>query len=114
MRRAPRTDANHTEVADAFEAMGCSVWKVKDVVDLVVGYGNLSFLVEVKDGKKPPSNQKLTPRAEKFRATWRGGMMLVRSEKDVADCVAKIRRWAHILHERLTLAPEEAPHGGAD
>lgn len=116
MRRARRVDANSTELCDAFERLGCSVWKVNDVVDVVIGYGGIAALVEIKNPKRPLSAQKLTPRCEKFRATWRGGMMLVKSEKDVEDCVAKIRRWAHILHERLALAPEDVPrsYGGTD
>src|SRR3990167_5597107 len=83
--RAKRTDANHTEIADAFEKVGFSVDKTNDLWDLTVGFGGLTRLVEVKDGKKPPSARKLTRREQKFHNTWTGGILLVTSVEQIPE-----------------------------
>lgn len=82
MTYARRTDRNQQEIIDAFEACG---WKVHDMSgtgggfpDLVVGKrgpdGKVREetvrMVEVKDGKKPPSARELTPPQVKFHAIW--------------------------------------------
>jgi hypothetical protein len=42
-------------------------------VDLLVGKGGRTLLVEIKDGKKPPSQRKHTPAQKAFLAEWLGG-----------------------------------------
>ena len=112
--RARRTDANHGEVAAAFERLGCSVWKVNDVVDLVIGYGGIAFLIEVKDGTKPPSAQKLTPREEKFRKSWTGGLYLIRNMQDVEKCVATMRSWVHGIQRKIMFETDVSKMSGPE
>jgi len=83
--RARRTDANHTAVAEAFEKAGFSVDKTNGLWDLTVGYGGITILVEVKDGSKPPSKQKLTDREKKFHGSWTGGIRLITKVEDVQE-----------------------------
>ena len=40
--------------------------------DLVVGYRGVLYLLEVKDGNKPPSKRRLTPDEQKFFNDWAG------------------------------------------
>ena len=83
MRRAARTDRNHAEVVKALRAVGASVADTSRVgggfPDLVVGMRGQSFLLEVKDGRKPPSARKLTPEQERFAAEWGGHWVCVTS-----------------------------------
>lgn len=72
IRRAARTDANHSAIVGCFMACGCEVQSLAavggGVADLLV-YHRASkrlMLVEVKDGKKPPSARKLTPDQEEW------------------------------------------------
>lgn len=65
MSRARRTDANHAEIMLALTALG---WYVHDTSrlgdgfpDLVAARGGVLRLVEVKDGTKSQSRQRLTP-----------------------------------------------------
>lgn len=64
MRRAARTDRNHTEIVDALRKAGCSVQSLaavgKGCPDLLVARNGQLWLMEVKDGSKPPSARELT------------------------------------------------------
>lgn len=83
MRRAARTDANHAEVVKVLRAGGCSVQSLAAVgdgcPDALVGRRGRNYLVEIKDGTKPPSARKLTPDQVKWHADWRGDVVVLDS-----------------------------------
>jgi Holliday junction resolvase len=87
-RFAVRRDANEGEIVAALEAIGCDVVRA-DVVDLIVGRGNLTMLIECKDGSKPPSARKLTPSQLKLQANWRGHYAVVTSPEEAIAVVTK-------------------------
>ena len=91
MRHAARTDANHAEIRDALRAAGCSVADTGSAgdgfPDLVVGLRSRNFLLEIKDGKKPPSARKLTDDQVKFHGAWRGQVHVVTSVQEAIDVV---------------------------
>lgn len=72
MRRAACTDANQPAIVKALEAIGATVWVIGQPVDLLVGYRGRNFVLEIKDGAKPPSKRKFTPAQVLFFASWRG------------------------------------------
>lgn len=90
MRRAARVDTNHAEVADALRAIGCTVEslaaKGQGVPDLLIGYRGRTILLEVKDGRRPPSERRLTEDQIKWHGAWRGGPLAV-----VCDVESAIR-----------------------
>lgn len=78
--RAARVDANAPEIVAALRAVGATVRVIiqgTGLPDLLVGYAGETYLLEVKDGKKPPSARKLTPDEQKFFDEWTGGPCLV-------------------------------------
>lgn len=78
MRRANRVDANQTQIVEALRACGAYVRIISQgegIPDLLVGYRGYTLLLEVKDGRKPPSDRKLTPAEEKFFMEWKGGLL---------------------------------------
>lgn len=80
MRRAARVDANQEQIVSAMRACGATVRVVTQgdgLPDLLVGYRGYTILMEVKDGRKPPSARKLTEEEEKFFANWTGGMLAI-------------------------------------
>jgi hypothetical protein len=85
--RPRRVDANQPEIVAAFRALGYSVAHTHMVgggfVDVIVGKGGRSFLIEIKDGSKPPSARKLTKDEAEFHAEWRGGVYVIASTDDV-------------------------------
>lgn len=83
--RARRTDANHSAIAEAFEKAGFSVHRTNGYWDLTIGFGGITLLIEVKDGTKPPSKRKLTPREAKFHSTWTGGIRIVKSVDEISE-----------------------------
>lgn len=84
---AKRTDSNQTEIVKLFRNLGCTVQILSDVgrgcPDLVIGMQGKNFLVEVKDGKKCLSAQKLTEHEQKFFDTWKGQVCIISSQDDL-------------------------------
>ena len=72
-RRAPRKDDNHHEIVDVFKKLGAHVEDVSMVegfCDVIVLHHRQVYMVEIKDGAKPPSKRKLTEGESKFAARW--------------------------------------------
>lgn len=69
MRKAARVDANQSEIVSTLRAAGAYVWIIGLPVDLLVGYNNQMYLVEVKNGSK----KHLTKLQQDFFANWTGG-----------------------------------------
>lgn len=92
-RRAARVDENQAQVVKAFRKLGCSVLiisQLKNCADLVCGKNGKNILVEVKDGRKPPSARKLTNGEQKFRDSWFGAAVTVESLDDVVRVVKEL------------------------
>lgn len=80
-----------------FERLDCSVLDVAGIpcgFDLIVGYKTQAILVEVKDGEKPPSAQKLTENEALAHLRWRGPKAIVKNN-DEAAAVANLLRRRH-------------------
>jgi hypothetical protein len=71
MRRAARVDANQAEIVKALRDAGAYVWIIGLPVDLLVGYNNHTFLVEVKDGPR----KRLTALQQDFFYNWSGSTL---------------------------------------
>jgi hypothetical protein len=80
--RAKRRDANHKSVLDFLRDQGWSVLDLADhgdgVPDAVCSRANVNrpgyttALLEIKDGSKPPSARKLTPKEQAVKDAWQG------------------------------------------
>lgn len=80
-RRAARIDANQPEIVKALRAVGACVQSLAavgdGVPDLLVGMRGETFLIEIKDGQRPPSERQLTADQIEWHAGWRGGRCVV-------------------------------------
>ena len=76
MRRAAKVDENQSEIVAALRQLGCSVQLLHSVgagwPDLMIGWRGEPFLLEIKDGKKPPSARKKTDAQVIWHDAWRG------------------------------------------
>lgn len=88
MRRAAKVDANQEQVVQALRAAGATVQTLaavgKGVPDLLVGYQGKTLLLEVKDGRRPPSERRLTEDQLVWHGAWRGGPLAVVDGVDAA------------------------------
>lgn len=105
MRLRGRRDANHKAIVDAFRRVGCSVLDLSNVgngcPDILVGVPSgrmlgegarwstaINLLVEIKDGTRMPSEQRLTEAEAAFIDGWRGaGVSVVKSLREAMDLV---------------------------
>jgi len=71
MRYAARVDANQEQIVSALRGAGAYVWIIGLPVDLLVGYKNHTFLVEIKTDSK----KRLTKLQTDFFENWCGGTL---------------------------------------
>lgn len=88
-----KVDRNQPEIVRTLRKAGFSVAITSSLgqgfPDLVIALPRANLepwmaLVEIKDGSKPLSAQKLTPDEVKFKDNWKGNYQIIRSEEDVA------------------------------
>ena len=91
MRRAAKVDANHGEIVDALRKIGASVQPLHAVgqgcPDILVGWRGMNTVLEIKDGKKPPSARKLTEDQVKWHAEWRGQVTVVETVEQAIEAI---------------------------
>jgi len=63
----------------------------KGCPDVLVGINGLNALVEIKDGSKIPSKQKLNALEEEFHEKWRGHVCVIKNEQEAAQLIYKMR-----------------------
>jgi hypothetical protein len=90
---ARRVDANHAQVVATLRAAGAWVWDTSRLgggfPDLLVYHPRAggAFLVEVKDGRRPPSERRLTPAEERFARAYPGRLVVVCSPDDALAAI---------------------------
>jgi Holliday junction resolvase len=105
MRHNPRKDRNHNEIKEFFELQGCTVWDAAGghggIPDLIIGFGNVTILVEVKDGKKPPSERKLTGAQLEFFNRMQGANFVCYDIKQAEEIMSSLQSASYKLHDRF-------------
>ena len=86
MRRAARIDANQPEIVAALRGVGAAVQPLhtvgKGCPDLLVSHRMKTFLIEIKDGAKPPSARRLTQDQIEWHDAWRDTVHIVETVAD--------------------------------
>lgn len=95
MRRAAKVDANQDQIVVALRAAGASVNSLapvgKGLPDLLVGFRGTNYLLECKDGNKPPSARELTPDQIEWHLNWRGHAVVVTSADEALAAIGAIK-----------------------
>lgn len=95
-RLAARTDANQREVVAALRAVGATVQHLHAVgrgcPDLCVGFRGVNYLIEIKDGSKPPSARRLTADEKIWHDSWQGTVCVVESVDDALNAIGTSAR----------------------
>lgn len=71
-QRRHRADLGEQQIVEALRAVGATVYRIGEPVDLLVGYRNRAWLMEVKT-----KGGKLRPAQDLCMRTWRGGPVVV-------------------------------------
>jgi hypothetical protein len=91
VRRAAKTDANQAEIVATLRMVGATVQPLHavggGVPDLLVGFRGQTYLIEVKDGRKPPSERRLTPDQVKWHGEWRGQVAVAEWPEDALSTI---------------------------
>lgn len=86
-----RIDANQPVIVKALRKLGASVQTLHEVgrgcPDILVGFRSSNYLLEVKDGAKPPSKRKLTDDEMKWHAEWNGTVYVVESIEQAMEVI---------------------------
>jgi hypothetical protein len=90
MRNAARIDANQTPIVSALRRHGALVYIIGKPLDLLVGFRGALLLIEVKDGKKPPSDRKLTPDQVEFMAAGWPATHVVKSVDEALEVLFRV------------------------
>jgi hypothetical protein len=93
-RRAARRDGNHQSLGDHLRKLGWSVLDLADagdgVPDYAVAKDGWACLIECKDGSKPPSARKLTPKEQAVKDNWQGPYIVALSGEDAIVKLAEL------------------------
>ncbi len=91
-RTAAKVDANQSRIVSALRKVGASVQPLhavgKGCPDLLVGWRGCNFLIEVKDGEKVASKQKLNADQCAWHGSWAGQVAVARSEDEALAVLA--------------------------
>lgn len=94
MRRAAKIDANQPDVVAALRKAGAKVQSLAavgaGVPDLLVSFRQELFLLEVKDGTKVPSAQKLTEDQVRWHTAWGAPVHIVNSPEAALRAIGAI------------------------
>ena len=97
MRYNARVDANQKEIVAHLRKRGASVQHVHGIpgaLDIWVGYASIDVRCEIKDGSKPPSQQKLTKSEQEVFDNWEGREPVILRSIEDADNLLDSLRWA--------------------
>ena len=87
-RYAARVDNAQEAIVTALRQAGADVEISGRPVDLLVGFKGRTYLLEVKSGKRKRRDQ---PAQDKFLATWRGQVKVVRTPWEALKAIGAVK-----------------------
>ncbi len=91
LRQAAKKDRNHQIIVAALRKAGVKVRNLneRDLPDLLCGYAGQIVLLEIKDGKRKPSERRLRPGQQAFFDEWTGYPIF--KVENIADAFSALR-----------------------
>lgn len=94
-KRAAKVDGNQAEIVKALREAGATVQPLHSIgdgcPDLLVGFRGRNYLLEVKDGRKPPSARPITPDQIKWHGEWRGQAVIALNILDALEAIGAVQ-----------------------
>lgn len=111
MRYAAKVDANQVEIVAAIRGHGASVscthTSGDGIPDLLVGFCNQNFVMEIKDGSKPPSQRRLTKAQVKWHSEWKGNVFIIETIEHALIILNEIEK---LYLDKTENLHQEYPH----
>lgn len=85
MRHAARVDGNQAAIVAALRNKGASVYLIKLPVDLLVGFGGKTALVEIKNPASRYGRAGANANQASWLASWQGGTAAVVDSVEAAE-----------------------------
>jgi Holliday junction resolvase len=86
MRYRGKVDANQPEIVKVLRQAGATVLSLSNMgsgcPDLLVGFHDANFLMEIKDPARKPSEQRLTEGEQDFFDSWVGQKAVVKTPEE--------------------------------
>jgi hypothetical protein len=96
VRRAAKVDDNHGEIIAAIRKNGFCVYDSsangRGFPDAAVSFGGRTWLIEIKDGAKYPSQRKLTDAQVKFHAEWQAKIYIIETVEQANEWCEERKR----------------------
>jgi hypothetical protein len=89
--RARKIDSNQTAIVQTLRDLGCKVHILNDVVDVLIGYGGITFLGEIRPADKPAKPRE--GRQKKFHDSWTGGIYWLQTMEHAIQCHRTMTQW---------------------
>lgn len=91
-----RSDTNQTDIVNALRKIGYTVADTSQAgggfPDIVVGYGGINVMIEIKSDTGSPSQTKLTPAQVKFHDEWGGQICIVKTAEEAIEQIKQYFR----------------------
>ena len=95
MRTIAKVDVNQRKIVQALFNIGADVLHLHQLgggaPDILVGFRGRNYLLEIKDGDKPPSRRKLTPREQQFFDFWPGQAAVVNNIAEALEIIGAVQ-----------------------
>ena len=92
--RAASVDANQKVIVAALRDVGASVQHIHGVgggcPDIIVGFRGVNYLIEIKDGDKPPSARKLTDAENEWHLFWHGSVHVANDIDEALEVIGAL------------------------
>ena len=96
MRKYGKVDANQAQIVKYIRNAGATVQSIASVgsgcPDIIVGYRGKNWLFEIKDGSRPPSQQKLTSDEELWHEICRGQVAVVNHAMQALEIIGAVKK----------------------
>lgn len=92
MKKIAKVDGNQKQVVTSLRKIpGVSVAITSQLgsgfPDIVVGHKGFNYLIELKDGSKPPSGRRLTDDEKQWHVNWKGQVSICNDFDEVLNLI---------------------------
>jgi len=101
MKRFGRTDGNQSRIVTDLRKAGATVQPLSSVgngcPDLLVGFRDANYVIEIKDPAEDPNKRRLTKAEQRWHDAWRGQRAVVETVTEALTVIGAVPRMESAL-----------------